>query len=878
MMKGKFSLQTTENDNSMESMNSFLNKKILARWEPNEGCRPIVNNAPVFYPSMEEFEDPLGYIAKIRPKAEHYGICRIVPPSLWTPPCTIKDETFWQTAKFNTRIQQLDLLQNREPMKKKRSRKRKRRRNSAPLKVTTSESEDIFGFNSGSDFTLEKFQEFARNFKECYFKRSDRICDSITPKKIKVTRKWEPSVKAIEGEYWRIIEHPTDEVEVLYGADLETGAFGRGFPKALALLNDSSKLNEYVMSGWNLNNLPRLSGSVLRFEENDISGVLVPWLYIGMCFSSFCWHVEDHHLYSLNYLHWGEPKVWYGVPGTKAPALEKAMRKHLPDLFEEHPDLLHELVTQLSPSTLKSEGVPVYRAVQYAGEFVLTFPRAYHSGFNCGFNCAEAVNVAPVDWLEHGQSAVELYSVQCRKTSVSHDKLLLKSAKEAIRALFELYVLQKEATENSGWIDFCGKGGKLTNAVKRRTVMEEERVNNLLGFRTERMKSDFDSESERECFSCFYDLHLSAAGCKCSPKKFACLKHAKELCSCKLNDKFVLIRYNMDELRTLVQALEMNVDALKIWSAEEGKNDLDLDLGSNWDDENCGAGTLVSSKGNLFTEHGFGDASVLDELKSSHLSLGVDLSGFMLKPDVPMKLGFGLEPVTFGPILKPGLYVEPITYGKVLFRKLWCNKQNIFPKGFKSQVRFISVENPSEMRMYTSEIFDTSDFFGQGPFRPPLFKVTMKGYKEVWLSTVSADRSWELVLERLNQKIEDHIKCDKSYRYLQPPKTLNGLDMFGFLSPPTVKAIENLDPNHQSEEYWHHKLSVEKDSSIGVSMSRFDQSEIKNEVKRGECLLGDGVGNSMEEAIQMLGRNGCYATKSGRRVRTHRVKGGWMSL
>ncbi|KAM2042839.1 hypothetical protein ACFXTH_036346 [Malus domestica] len=143
-------------------------------------------------------------------------------------------------------------------------------------------------------------------------------------------------------------------------------------------------------------------------------------------------HVEDHHLYSLNYLHWGDPKVWYGVSGSHATDLERTMRAYLPDLFEEQPDLLNELVTQLSPTVLKSEGVPVHRAVQHSGEFVLTFPRACHSGFNCGFNCAEAVNVAPVDWLEHGQNAVELYSEQCRKTAISHDKLLLGSAREAV--------------------------------------------------------------------------------------------------------------------------------------------------------------------------------------------------------------------------------------------------------------------------------------------------------------------------------------------------------------------------------------------------------------------------------------------------------------
>lgn len=77
-------------------------------------------------------------------------------------------------------------------------------------------------------------------------------------------------------------------LQVLYGADLETGAFGSGFPKALSGLGNSES-EEYVRSGWNLNNFPRLAGSVLSFEKSDISGVLVPWLYIGMCFSSFCW-------------------------------------------------------------------------------------------------------------------------------------------------------------------------------------------------------------------------------------------------------------------------------------------------------------------------------------------------------------------------------------------------------------------------------------------------------------------------------------------------------------------------------------------------------------------------------------------------------------
>lgn len=75
---------------------------------------------------------------------------------------------------------------------------------------------------------------------------------------------------------------------MLYGADLETGAFGSGFPKDAQQVCSPFDI-KYINSGWNLNNFPRLPGSVLSFESSDISGVLVPWLYIGMCFSSFCW-------------------------------------------------------------------------------------------------------------------------------------------------------------------------------------------------------------------------------------------------------------------------------------------------------------------------------------------------------------------------------------------------------------------------------------------------------------------------------------------------------------------------------------------------------------------------------------------------------------
>lgn len=70
------------------------------------------------------------------------------------------------------------------------------------------------------------------------------------------------------------------------------------------------------------------------------------FFFLPVFYSFLCaQHVEDHHLYSLNYMHLGAPKMWYGVPGKDAIKLEATMRKHLPELFEEQPDLLHKLVS-----------------------------------------------------------------------------------------------------------------------------------------------------------------------------------------------------------------------------------------------------------------------------------------------------------------------------------------------------------------------------------------------------------------------------------------------------------------------------------------------------------------------------------------------------
>lgn len=61
---------------------------------------------------------------------------------------------------------------------------------------------------------------------------------------------------------------------------------------------------------WNIGHLNTILDVVERESGITIEGVNTPYLYFGMWKTSFAWHTEDMDLYSINYLHFGEPKSW----------------------------------------------------------------------------------------------------------------------------------------------------------------------------------------------------------------------------------------------------------------------------------------------------------------------------------------------------------------------------------------------------------------------------------------------------------------------------------------------------------------------------------------------------------------------------------------
>ncbi|XP_014667621.1 PREDICTED: lysine-specific demethylase 5B-like [Priapulus caudatus] len=402
------------------------------------------------------------------------------------------------------------------------------------VKQACEKPREAFGFEQAKrEYTLQSFGEMADAFKSDYFHTPVHMVPPDT----------------VETEFWRLTRAVDEDVVVEYGADLSTLEKGSGFPTR-ETADQFQGEEQYIESPWNLNNLAVMDNSILRYITADISGMKVPWVYVGMCFSTFCWHTEDHWSYSINYMHWGEPKTWYGVPGSSAELLEQAMRDQAPELFEAQPDLMHQLVTIMHPNLLMEKGVPVHKTNQQAGEFVVTFPRAYHAGFNQGYNCAEAVNFCPPDWFDFGRRSISHYRMHRRYCVFSHDEVLCNLGNNPGDINVEL-------------AEVAYDGLRMLIAEEtalRRKLEEKGKVN------AKKKLFELLPDDERICFHCNTTCYLSALTCECRPDVLACLYHADKLCDCPLSKKWLNYRLELDELLPYVETLKRRKELLLRWS------------------------------------------------------------------------------------------------------------------------------------------------------------------------------------------------------------------------------------------------------------------------------------------------------------------------
>uniref|UniRef100_A0A8C7HMH4 [histone H3]-trimethyl-L-lysine(9) demethylase n=1 Tax=Oncorhynchus kisutch TaxID=8019 RepID=A0A8C7HMH4_ONCKI len=222
-----------------------------------------------------------------------------------------------------------------------------------------------------TQFNIQKKPLSVKEFRR--LANSDKYC---TPRYL--------NYEDLERKYWKNLTF----VSPIYGADVPGSLYDE-------------------VDEWNIGHL----NSILDVIEEDcgvsIQGVNTPYLYFGMWKTSFSWHTEDMDLYSINYLHFGEPKSWYAIPPEHGKRLERLATGFFPNGFKGCEAFLRHKMTLISPSILKKYSIPFDKITQEAGEFMITFPYGYHAGFNHGFNCAESTNFASVRWIDYGKVATQ---------------------------------------------------------------------------------------------------------------------------------------------------------------------------------------------------------------------------------------------------------------------------------------------------------------------------------------------------------------------------------------------------------------------------------------------------------------------------------------
>ncbi|GAV03783.1 hypothetical protein RvY_14163 [Ramazzottius varieornatus] len=204
--------------------------------------------------------------------------------------------------------------------------------------------------------------------------------------------------------------HALDK-NLVYSFAEEMDEIERNFWKQLSInppiygADSSGTLFDEDCTVWNIAKLD----SKLNAIGMAVPGVNTPYLYFGMWRAFFGWHTEDLDLYSINYIHDGAAKFWYAVAPKDGRRFERLAASLFPANYKQCNSFLRHKSTLISHSVIRSSGIPFDRIMQHEGEIIITFPYAYHAGFNCGLNVAESTNFATERWIEYGK-----YAAHCK--------------------------------------------------------------------------------------------------------------------------------------------------------------------------------------------------------------------------------------------------------------------------------------------------------------------------------------------------------------------------------------------------------------------------------------------------------------------------------
>ncbi len=201
----------------------------------------------------------------------------------------------------------------------------------------------------------------------------------------------------------------------------------------------------------------------------------------------------------------------------------------------------------MSPEKLKKEGVRVYACDQRANEFVVTFPKAYHSGFNHGINLNEAVNFALPDWIFDDLESVRRYQHFGKPAVFSHDQLLITVSQ------------QSQSIETSVWLE-APMQEMVDREIAKRNALRE-----IIPDLKEEVYDEDVPESQYICAHCTLFCYL---GQLTSPKAdgVACLDHGFEVCNADAPVKWTLrLRFSDDQLRSILAKVSERAAIPRNW-------------------------------------------------------------------------------------------------------------------------------------------------------------------------------------------------------------------------------------------------------------------------------------------------------------------------
>ncbi|XP_053402406.1 protein Jumonji-like isoform X2 [Mercenaria mercenaria] len=488
--KKKLSFESTGSRSSLNSLSSDNSGEIRIKTErfPGDSDPAAVVQCPTYYPSEEQFRDPILYIQSIQSEAEQYGMCKIVPPCSWKMESREMEDFRFSTQiqyihkmlhKWSPIIEQLEyikrlhndagndrfqvpqiggveidlvklyeLVQKYGGMKGTVGKEKKWLKIAEAMKVPKQADrvsklyaaycKYLLAYETLSEEETEKLQEMVQAEKQrqetdkhipscykCVYKGKSQPLSGFHRAARNTQQLYDPE-SCNDPE---TIER--DYWDIVEKSDDHVTVQGASLDTSIyGSMFPVRRDNTYARHGWNLHNFVESKGSILH-HLGLIAGVTVPTLHIGMLYTSKCLSCNGHNLPTVQYLHQGPGLVWYAVPSQETDNLKSAMKKVAPKLVRNEGFCLQKNSAMVPPSKLVENGASLSRCVQTEREFVVIFPSVNYSSINLGYNMSESVHYGTQDWIPEGYQASMNLGVNHDVELFSMDAMLVFLARDS---------------------------------------------------------------------------------------------------------------------------------------------------------------------------------------------------------------------------------------------------------------------------------------------------------------------------------------------------------------------------------------------------------------------------------------------------------------